>query len=415
MEFKDMNEWKENSEMNTSLIHDSMITSSIKKAKRDHRIKVIQTFSVLIFVPILTFTILVNTNQQFVSAINEMPIMSDLIDMFKYNPSIYKARNTDGFQKIDKSYVTDDYTLYLESMVVDEDQIAIYYEVKTNLSDNDYIYEMQIQEYGFSTSYPIGGWKFNELTATVIDPRETISLDNFTLEFKIEKSTYPNEQIGKTMIVEINNDLSKIVKANITEINQEMMIEDQKVIIEKIEVLPLRSIVYIEQDPNNSKEIRNFELYMKSENGEIIEEVRSGISSFGTNDHINAYVLESPYTDKGKYDIFIKNVRWINKDDKEIIYNKDTNTCENLPSYIDYLGLNDNEIRFKVTVQPDSNFEFGDYVEANYTENEDGSRSYEVFFMLDELEFNENSESILIDRTGYIYEVNEQITTIEIK
>ena len=416
MEYKDMNEWKENSEFNTSLIHDSMITSSMKKAKRDHRIKVIQTFSILIFIPILTFTLLVNTNQQFVSAVSDMPIIGDFIDMFKYNPSIYKARNTDEFQKIDKTYVTDDYTLYLEAMVVDEDQIAIYHEVKTSLDINDYYPEMQIQEFGFSNSYYAGGWKFNELTAVVLDPRKTIDLNEFTLEFKIKSRTYPSEQIGETLVIKIENDLNKIVQAKVTELNQEMMIDDQKITIEKVEILPLRSIIYIEQDSNNSKDILDFDLYMKSANGEIVEDVRFGIPAFGTGDHINAYVLESPYTDGGKYDVFLEKVRWIDKDSKEIIYNKDTDTCENLPPYIEYLGLKDNQIRFRLTLEnSESQFCFGQYIEASSTVNKDGSVSYEMFYILDELEFNKNNETILIDETGYIQDVNEYITTIELE
>ena len=47
--------------------------------------------------------------------------------------------------------------------------------------------------------------------------------------------------------------------------------------------------------------------------------------------------------------------------------------------------------------------------------NKDGSVSYEMFYILDELEFNKNNETILIDETGYIQDVNEYITTIELE
>lgn len=414
MEYKNMNEWKENSEFNTSLIHDSMITSSIKKAKRDHRIKVIQTFSVLIFVPILAFTLLVNTSQQFVSAINDMPIISDFIDIFKYNPSIYKARNTDGFQKIDKTYITDDYTLYLESMVVDEDQIAIFYEVKTSLDESKYSPYFQIDD-DFINSYTAGDWTFNQLCAHVFDPQYEIDFNKLNLNFHIE-SNPGGVPFGEPLQLEIPIDKDKIVEGKITELNQEMMIEDQKIMIEKIEVFPLRSIIYIEQDSNNTKEIRAFNLYMKSENGELIEGIKNGISSFGTGDYINAYVLESPYTIGGNIEVYLENVRWIDKIDKEIIYNKETNTCENLPPYIEFLGLEFDSLSFKVTGKyPVKYADFGRYVLSQTDIQTDGTISYEVFYKINELEFDENNETILIDNLGTMHDVNEYITTIELE
>lgn len=416
MEYKDMNEWKENSEFNSSLIHDSMITSSMKKAKRDHRIKVAQTFSVLLFIPILTFTLLVNTNQQFVSAINDMPIMSDLIDMFKYNPSIYKARNTDGYQKIDKTYVTDDYTLYLESMVVDEDQIAIYYEVTTSLNDEKYSADMAIQEYEYYSSYPAGGWNFNELCGYVFDPQDAIDLDKFTLEFNI--STNPGgEQIGEKLEIEIQNDVNKIIKGKTIELNQEMMIDDQKIIIEKIEVFALRSNIYIKQDPTNTKEIYSYRLSMLSEKGEIIEGISNGISAMHIDEYTDAILLESPFTIGGDIKVNLESVRWIDKDDKVMVFNNNTNIITNLPSYLDLIDVEDDQLTLKVTGKyPAIYGDLGTYIhhtdETVNTPN--GIISYEVIIDFEDLTFNENNEAIIIDRLGYMTEVNQSITTIEL-
>ena len=123
MENKDVYKWKESTEFNQTLINQSMIESSKKRARRTKFIRKVRLCSMLL-VPLLTFTILVNTSQQFVSAMNDVPFLNKIVDIFKYNPSIYLARNTDIYQKIDKTYKTDKYILYIESMVVDEDQIS---------------------------------------------------------------------------------------------------------------------------------------------------------------------------------------------------------------------------------------------------------------------------------------------------
>ena len=406
MENKDVYKWKESTEFNQTLINQSMKELSKKRAYRTKFIRKVQLCSILL-VPLLTFTILVNTSQQFVSAMNDVPFINKIVDIFKYNPSIYLARNTDIYQKIDKTYKTDKYTLYIESMVVDEDQIVLYYQVNS---------EEKIQSAFFTPNdyWPCGAsaanFQLNQLSFESIDPDEIISLDEFNFTF--EASDTKGKLIGESLNITIQNDLSKVQKAKVIDLNKEVEIQGQKLIIEKIEVYPLRTLVYTTEDENNTMDILQVFYSMKTKDGQKVERVINGTSGMYVDEDTYVYILESPYTLDDEFELYIDDIRWVEKETQNLVYDKETKTFEYLPDYIEIIEADDNTLSVRVT---------GNYKAAYGGLNgmvfsgkdhewiaEDDYVSFCLLIYYDDLEF-ENNKTIIPNDIGYMSEVNQSI------
>ena len=412
MENKDILKWKDLSETNESLINQTMITSSIKKAKHIQKIKMIQYFSIII--PLLSFTILVNTSQKFVSAINDVPIINKFIDIFKYNPSIYLARNTDVYQEIDKLYQTDDYTLYVESMVVDEDQIVLYYQVTTDLTDisggffrpNDY----------WPCAANASNFEVNQLSFMTIDPDIIINLNEFSFTFELHDNL--GNQIYESIDLVIKNDLSKTKKVQTINLNKEIEFHNQKITIEKIELYPLRTIIYTKEDPNNTMDIYEYQFILKTKDGEIINRIINGHSGTHIDDYREASILESPYALSDEFEIYLEKVRWIDKNESDLIFDLNIKSFENLPEYIELINVNDHNM----TVRVSGNYKaaYGGlsgmyYVGKDAETIVDGDyRSFCLLIYYDDLTFIDNKATIKND-IGYMKDLNLFIEAIHAK
>ena len=406
MENKDVYKWKESTEFNQTLINQSMIELSKKRANRTKFIRKVQLCSILL-VPLLTFTILVNTSQQFVSAMNDVPFINKIVDIFKYNPSIYLARNTEIYQKIDKIYKTDEYTLYIESMVVDEDQIVLYYQVNS---------EKDIQSAFFTPNdyWPCGvsaaNFEVNQLSFESIDPDEIISLDEFNFTF--EASDTKGNLIGEPLNITIQNDLSKVQKAKVIELNKEVIIQGQKLTVDKLEVYPLRTLVYTTEDINNSMDILQVFYSLKTKVGQEVGRITNGTSGMYVDEDTYVYILESPYAMDDEFELYIDDIRWVEKDEQNLVYDLSTKSFDYLPEYIQLQEADDHDMTLRVSGNYKNTYGglngmvvFGKNWELIV---EDDYVSFCLLIYYDDLEF-KNNKTIISNDIGYMSEVNQSI------
>lgn len=405
MESKDIKLWKDSSEYHESLINDAMIYSSIKRAKKDHRIFLTKCLS-FILIPLLTFTILINTNQQFVSALDEIPIVNHIIEILKFNSSIYLARNSDIFQPIDQTYETDDYILYLESMIVDEDQMIFFYQfnTKNHIKENA---QLSFNILNYKKDYSIDQFdpeqNNQELLYFIFDPEESININKIQLEvnLKIEEDI-----IGEPLYITIHNDLNKVIKGKEITLNKEMIIDNQKIYIEKLTVYPLRTIITLSENTDNTYRILEYEFSIKTDDSQKINQIKNGVTAKYYQDYTEI-MLESPYLIDNDFSLYLDHIYWVEKDKEDLIFDLNTNTFINLPDHWKLISVDDEYI--KVFVEDVTGRSYMGLGCSYISQSDDG---YELGIQIDTLDINENNQAVIKNDIGTLHEVNREVEKV---
>ena len=237
--------------------------------------------------------VLSNTSTTYIQATKSIPLLGQLNELLNFNSSIYKAIENDYIQKLDIKEEKDGLKVHVEQVVADEKEIYVFYHITYNGKDLD-VHEYDVE---YPKSYLGGPRVMDQLIRDgyhisydeVLDTSKLI--DNYNLEF-----TYNNINLK----VNIPIDENRIAKHKTYETNEVIDIEGQKLIIEKIEVYPLATRIYVKEDENNTDTIQrlNFNLIA---NDELISQ-RQLIMLNGV------YYLESPYFLEDNYEITLESV-----------------------------------------------------------------------------------------------------------
>lgn len=411
-----LDEWKENTDFNDNIDLSSLINKSMKKAKHDQLIHKIKICSFTFLIPFAIFITLINTSQKFVSAIDDVWLLGDLVNMFKYNPSIYYARNSDYFQKIDRTFETKDYTLYVESMVVDEDSAVLFYKLTANnrllnAIDQDWTF---VNYENYAGIIPIEAENPNELSYVQFDPIDTIQSGELKFRFLLKNmdKSFVSEKTEFT----VKCDPSKLGKAITYNFNQVVEFDEQKITIEKIEIYPLRTRLFVSQDVNNTYEILNFDFSLYDQNGKKCEGIHNGITASQLSDTSSMIMLENPYNLNGKVSLKLDNIRWVEKATKNIIYNPLTQEIQNIPSNMCLDDINDDSISLRVLEKTDHLYSFGaDNVTISSTLDENDQ--YEVLIKIPFTSFSKTKDHLLSIENNYgeNHPVNKIITELSLK
>ena len=401
MNKKYLEKWKQNSEYSGSLIDDSMIRSSMMNAKHDHKVFVYKCLS-CIFIPLFTFTLLVNTNQQFVSAMSNIPLISDLTEILKLNSSVYLARDTEIHQKIDKSYTTDAYNLYLESMIVDEDQIVIFYDLSIKIESEDLIFP-RIKLINDEESVYFFTTNTEKLHYAIVDP------ESITIEFELEQNS---EAIVEPIQIDIPNDLSRVIKGKEVYVNKKINIDGQEVTVNKLIVYPLRTIIDVIENANNTLNVLDYKFDIKV-GEEVLSNISNGVVQSKISDEHHRICLESPYTIDNVFDIYLTSVECISKDKQNLVFNLHTQSFDYLPENIRFVSADEEYILVEIDMPKDRIVSgIGNFCEVWTEADSNKQDSYMVKVRISDQErLNENS-IIIKDTTGYLVELNEFVGSV---
>lgn len=415
MNKNNLDQWKNETEHIHSKDINPLIHQSMKKAKHDTLVHHIKVVSLCFFLPVALFTTLINTSQQFVSAINHYSIIGDLSKMLTFNPSIYYARNTDYFKKIDQTFEKDTYQLYVESMIVDEDMAVVFYKVK--LKDNEHHFEKwNFNNYRDKTAIIPSGINMdpNELQYVQFNPEEIISDTTFEFEFSLDDNTDPNEITR----FNVENDLSKLAQPQTFKLNQTVEFEGQKITIQSIDVYPMSTNIIVSQDPNNTHEILNYLFAFYDENGNKIAEFKNGISGQEIDEFTDSIKLEAPYGLKNKLTLVLEEVRWVEKEGADILFDPVTKKIQNLPSNLIFDSYDEE----KVILKPDLN-SIETSKDTVYTFEGIDATTYfsasgkEIWIIIPYTSFQENEDQMLVLKNTYgkMHQINLNITTIDLE
>ena len=155
---------------------------------------------------------------------------------------------------------------------------------------------------------------------------------------------------------------------------------------------------------------------LKTKDGQEIESISNGTSGMYVDKDTYIYILESPYTLDTEFGLYIDDVRWVEKDKQNLVYDLDTKSFDYLPDYIQLQEADDHDMTLRVSGNYKSTYGgldgmvvFGKnwelIVEEDYV-------SFCILIKYDELEFIEN-KTIIPNDIGYMSEVNQFVDNLK--
>ncbi|RSD27340.1 DUF4179 domain-containing protein [Mesobacillus subterraneus] len=316
---------------------DEAIAAGISKGKRKKKQNLLfmRTFAsaaILIF----AFTAMLRTSETFASYVTSLPGMEKIVELVRFDKGLTSAIENDFAQKIGVSDEHDGLKVTLDSVIVDEQMMVLFYKVETSgahkeVSIDKFLLTDQegkgIEEIAFSYD----GWSIDmqdkgRLLQATFEFYGDHRPDNFKLSMELSEGRTeegePMNKLADTWVIpfSIDKDAFKDKKETI-EVNETVEIEGQKVTVEKVSIYPTRIGVTVHFDEGNSKQLFGFEdLTLVDETGEEWAAINNGTTARHMDEYTKEFFLQSNFFKKPE-ELYLRfnSLRALDKDEVEII------------------------------------------------------------------------------------------------
>ena len=363
------------------------INTRSKMAQVKHRSKWVSQFQKTMAVVACTLFIFigaVNVSPVFASSMAKVPIVRELVKAVLFDPSMKAAIEHNYVQLVKQSASDNGFTLSVEYLVADQRNLTVYYKMDevTQVNFDDTIQEHeryrfdfdlldldgnQLEGYGARWEYPINEEEkealntvqFNftgeatlpeqiqlRLVVKEIQPlseekqkkleeaRKKTGIDSYIASY--EEPT-PEYQKVADIRIPLVIDLSMLFNVRAITLNQIVVLENQKVVFDKVELYPTQVRVLWHVDETNTHLIDGLCIELQSKKQNKWEGISNGISGIGALDSSERQTwLESNwFSDEEVYQLAITQYGLIPKDQQYVTYDYRTNTFTNLPEYVE--------------------------------------------------------------------------------
>ncbi|WP_047984305.1 DUF4179 domain-containing protein [Ornithinibacillus californiensis] len=304
---------------------DAAIMTGFLKAKEGRRRKrrsVKWGFSVaLVAILLLVFVTSIRVSPAFAAYVSNIPGMEKIVEMISNNKGMMMAIENDYYQEIGAYVEKDGLRITIDGAIADEQGIVLFYswdsEKKLNLAiENVELTHRSGESFDKSFSSHYGTYYGDdEMTKQgMIEFYSQIPYDgkDFLLNFEAYGEEYS-----------IPFSLDKTVKTKkVYEVNETAEIDGQKIHVTTVEVYPTRVAVHVEVDPDNTKQLFEFEdLRLVDETGETWGGITNGFSaSGGPSDKEKIIYLQSNYFHEPEQLFLVFNqIQAIDKDEAYLV------------------------------------------------------------------------------------------------
>ena len=325
------------------------------------------------------FVLMVNAFPTFALACSGVPILRELTAAVAFSPSLSAAVAHDYVQYIGQSQTVDGVTVNLEYAIVDNAQAVFFYSV-----DGGRFYTSPmltgengtpISGYGLSTSGYFVRSEADSLEHMVLDFTDGCGLPNrFTMEMFImpepeplpDQMTVAWEEAPATAAPEASVDdydpdlwrnpredpgvlsftfdvalsQDRISEPTTVPVDRWMELDGQRILVDRLEYYPTRTILYLGEDPENTAWLRTIQFWFKDEDGTRYDNIDGSISAIGE-DNIDSksfltYYFQSFYYNEPKgLTLCIDKAEWLEKDRAHVFLDLTARTCPGLPEGVE--------------------------------------------------------------------------------
>ncbi|TYR77637.1 DUF4179 domain-containing protein [Rossellomorea vietnamensis] len=304
---------------------DEAIRMGIQKANRSKKPSYLwKTALAASLIFLVLFISSLRVSETFASYVSNIPGMEQIVEMVRQDKGMVSVIDNDFVQEVNNSAAHQGITITLNSFIADQEQLVLFYNVDSSSSsfENLRIDKIQVvDEYGEEVA-------FDSLSIDAIDSKEedmyqsnyglkeTLNKENYTMEIELSNGDAP---LGDTWEIPFKVNQNKVGKTKDIHLNQEFLVEGQKILVKTIKASPTRVGIQMEFSSENTKRIFDIEdLRLVDENGETWSRISNGLSASGDFEE-KTYYLQSNYFENPKelYLVFSK-IRALEKDKLEV-------------------------------------------------------------------------------------------------
>lgn len=309
-----------------------------------------------------TFVLLVNVSVPFALACSGVPIVRELAAAVAFSPSLSAAVAHDYVQYIGQSQTVDGVTVNLEYAIVDPVQAVFFYSV-----DGGRFYT--IPKLTDENGQPIGGYATSSFYAGV-DQRD--GLETMVLSFTGGKTSLPDrftmdmyfqpmpeeDQASETVApsasaledepdeldpredpntlrftFDIALDPARSAGKTV-EVGKWLELDGQRVLVDRLELYPTRTVVYLGEDKNNTAWLRSLKFYFTDEKGNVYDDTDGSLSASGepgSRSFLTYYFQSFYYTRPEELTLCIEKAEWLEKGRDHVVLDLNTGACPGLP------------------------------------------------------------------------------------
>jgi hypothetical protein len=297
---------------------------------------------------VIIFVVTVNAFPTVAFALSNVPILGSLVRAVSFDPSMKKAVENNYAQYVGLEKTVDDVTVKIEYLIVDAQRISVFY----SCTKPDTLVLNSMQAFDKNDEHLVAGISYKNLSEDkdgLNEARIDLGEDQlvpeeltFTLSFckadKRQVATIRDEVTPSEVVSELSFRLNpdpqyaKTVKT--IEINKELMINGQKIKIERLDIFPTQAKLLLICAENNSAYIKGLDLWLEDDKGNRYEPKNNGITATFSSDNENVASLwiESSYFAKTQtLKLCINGIQMIAKDALFGVIDYQTGTITNLP------------------------------------------------------------------------------------
>lgn len=320
---------------------DQAISAGITKGKRKQKknlliMRTLASAAILIF----AFTAMLRTSETFASYVTSIPGMEKIVELVRFDKGLTAAIQNDFAQKIAVSDVHDGLKITLDSAIVDEQMMVLFYKIDSSAGhkeitvDNIQLTDDKGKELELSSSFSVGPIDLQKEGETVHEmtyyfygkvPPEKMKL-SFQLAEGRSENGEPINKYADTWVLPFSIDKEAYKnKREIIKVNETVSFEGQKVTVEKVSIYPTRIGVTVHFDEKNTKRIFAIEdLRIVDESGEEWATIANGISASHISADKQEVYLQSNFF-KNPKELYLKfsSIRALYKDELTVVVDPD--------------------------------------------------------------------------------------------
>ncbi|MGX1194398.1 DUF4179 domain-containing protein [Metabacillus sp. SLBN-84] len=361
---------------------DDAIMAGYQKAKTEKRPYSLKWAAIAASLFIFTFITLVRVSPAFASYVSSIPGMEHVVEIIRYNKGLMSAAENDFVQEIGVSDEKNGIVITLNSAIVDQRKLRIFYTVQNKSEKADVGLENVKLTSGtnnlnenamFSYGHTDETIAHNESEHSSIDYdfAEPMNHEDFKLNIVVKTQRPLSRAQEDTFQFEFKLD-QDLVKEKMREIelDKTVSVENQKITFRKLEITPLSAALYVEYDQENTMELFAFDdIRLTDEKGEPWSLFQNGLVGTEVSATEDVIYLESNYfeTPKELYLEFSR-IRGVSKNDLEVIIDPVKKTVVKQPqdNVFSLIEVSENEVSFTYTEDREmSSMLINDVTDAN--------------------------------------------------
>lgn len=416
-----------------------MSNNTLIRAKKRQRKKLVTTPTATILAFLLTLTFAVNISPTVAYALERIPIIGQIAAAVNFNPSLQGAIDNDFIQYIGLEHTLDGITMRVEYVIVDQQQINIFYTLASDTFDYIRDWSPVIRDSNgdsISSSLSFGGMSGNhEIRQLVVDfHRNQVPSDirlqlevlplysNPNIPFLVGEEPYDWHSTPENLITfafNLSFDPNFTERGVTLELSSGFEVDGQYMILESVNILPTQLRANFAADEENNAWLIALDFHLIDERGHRFESITNGISAMSSSNSpmMTTHILHSPYfANYENLSLVIEELIWLDKSLARTRVDLITGAYSHLPAgvSVDQIRRENNGVYLRFAVDANSSGHSQQIFGWNFF-NEDGVEfaiesmssfgDYVEFFLAD---FDENVV-YLMNRFTHVSALGEPI------